>query len=819
MISYNWLKDYVNIEGIDPEELSAILTNTGLEVEVLEKFQSVKGGLEGIVIGKVLTCEKHPNADKLSITKVDIGTGKPLPIVCGAPNVEAGQKVLVATAGTTLTMNDESFTIARTRIRGVESEGMICAEDEVGLGTSHEGIMVLEEDARVGIPAKEHFEIEEDWVFEIGLTPNRTDATSHIGTARDIVAALNQQKGLNLTLNRPSVEGFKTGKNARNIIIEIEDSEACPRYTGLTMMGINVQESPQWLRNRLNAVGIRPINNIVDITNYVLMETGQPLHAFNADRIKGDRVIIRKARPSEPFVTLDEIRRELLETDLMICDEKDPLCIAGVFGGMDSGVDENTENIFLESAHFDPSSVRKTSRYHGLQTDASFRFERGADPNITVYAIKRAATLIQEICGGNIASDIVDEYPGPVEPWTVELSYRNLDTLVGKQIEPGTVKNILKNLEIIITDESKSGLTTTIPTYRYDVRREADLIEEILRIYGYNNVEFGEKLNTSLTFYPKPDRDKVQNTIADLLAAIGFDEIMNNSLTKSSYSDKVPGFLADHNVMIYNPLSSDLNVLRQTLLFGGLETVQYNQNRQARDLKMFEFGTAYQLNQSADKSGDPLNKYSESIHLSLVMTGRKEAESWNTSDANVDFFYLKAAVEQVAIRLGVDLEDVQSRDDIPLYFEYGLNYSKDGKSLITMGSISKKALDIFDIRQAVYYADLHWDNLLRLVRSDEKKYIPVSRYPEVRRDLALMVDKAVSFHDIKNLVEKTDKRLIQDINLFDVYEGDKIEEGKKSYAISVILKDRDKTLTDNVVDKIISKAISLLQKELGANIR
>ena len=818
-ISYNWLKDYVDIGNIDPQELATILTDTGLEVEGLEKFESVKGGLEGILIGEVLTCEKHPNADKLSLTTVNIGGDTPLSIVCGAPNVAAGQKVLVATIGTTLTMNDQSLTIKKTKIRGEKSEGMICAEDEIGLGSSHDGIMVLDSTSPIGKPAREHFDIEEDWVFEIGLTPNRTDATSHIGVARDIVAALNQQHDAGLMLKRPDVDDFQVGNRSRKIDIQILDKEACPRYTGLTMTGIEVKESPAWLKNRLNAIGIRPINNIVDITNYILMETGQPLHAFDANKIKDDKVVIRKANKAEPFITLDEIKRELLETDLMICNAADPMCIAGVFGGIESGVTESSKDVFLESAYFDPGSIRKTSKHHGLQTDASFRFERGADPNITVYAIKRAASLIKELANGNIASDIVDVYPNEIKGWTVNLNYNNLDVLVGKHIEPGIIKSILANLEIEISEENAEGLTAIVPNYRYDVRREADLIEEVLRIYGYNNVEFGDKVNASLSFYPKPDRDKLVNIVAELLNSNGFSEIMNNSLTRSGYAEKVPGFHVKNNVLIFNPLSIDLDAMRQTLLFGGLESVQYNQNRQSNDQKMFEFGTTYKLYTEKASPEKPLKKYFESMHLGILISGRKNPESWNTDSGQADFFYLKSMVQQILKRIGLDLDSLESQNGGPEYFESALVYIKDNKPLIEIGKLSKVVLDQFDIKQNVFYADLHWDNLFRMIKVDDKQYVPVSKYPEVRRDLALLVDKSVSFGQIKELVYKSEKRLIRSVNLFDVYEGDKLEAGKKSYAISIIIKDYEKTLTDKIVDKIIKKTINLLVTELGASIR
>jgi phenylalanyl-tRNA synthetase beta chain len=818
-ISYNWLKEYVNIENVSPQELAVILTNTGLEVEGLEKFDSVKGGLEGIVTGEVITCKKHPNADRLSITTVDIGQKELLPIICGAPNVAAGQKVLIAKIGTTLYKNDESFTINKTKIRGELSEGMICAEDEVGLGTSHEGIMVLGPSVKVGVPAKKHFDISEDWVFEIGLTPNRTDATSHLGVARDIVAALNQQKHIHLKLKKPRVDQFKIDHHNRKVDIIIEDVDACPRYSGLTITDVKVKGSPDWMQNRLNAVGIRPINNIVDITNYVLMELGHPLHAFDADRIKEDKVVIRKAYKDEKFITLDEVERDLVKDDLLICNAKDVMCIAGVFGGTESGVTENTNNIFLESAFFTPGTIRKTSKHHGLQTDASFRFERGADPNITIYALKRAALLIKEIGGGKISCDIVDVYPKTTNNWIVDISYENIHNLVGKVIEKETIRNILQDLEIKILKKSNTGMQVSVPTFRYDVRREADIIEEILRIYGYNNIEIGDKVNASLSFYPKPDKDKIRNSIADYLCSIGISEIMNNSLTKSSYADQIPGFKQENNVRIYNPLSGDLNVLRQSLLFGGLESVVYNHNRKITDLKLFEFGTTYFLDPGSQTTENPLKKYKEALHLALFTTGRKQKESWNTSKDKIDFYFLKGIANQIFKRVGVELSALSINNNPSPFFDHGLAYYK-GQSLIAeLGLITQSVLKSFDIKQPVIYANFNWDELFKLITTDDIKYSPVSRFPEVRRDLALLIDQHIGFSEIEKLVYNAEKKLISSVNLFDIYEGNEIDKGKKSYAISIILQDKEKTLTDKVVDKTIRKVVTALETNLKASIR
>lgn len=817
-ISYNWLKKYVNIEDTDPQEISSALTSSGLEVEGLELFESIQGGLKGIFTGKVVSCEKHPNADKLSLTKVDIGSGTLLPIVCGAPNVAAGQKVVVATVGTKLYMGDTEFEIKKAKIRGEVSEGMICAEDEIGLGTSHEGIMVLEENTPVGQKASEYFDVREDWVFEIGLTPNRTDATSHYGVARDLVATMKQQNNKSLILSKPSVENFKIDNTSLHIPVVIENPEACPRYSGITMRDVKVTDSPSWLKNLLNAVGIRPINNIVDITNFVLLETGQPLHAFDADKIKGGKVIVRKAHKDEKFVTLDGVKRNLLETDLMICDESDGMCIAGVFGGEISGVVEETGNIFIESAYFDPAHIRLTSKHHALQTDASFRFERGADPNITVYALKRAAMLIRDIAGGEISSDIVDLYPEPIKNREVSINLGNTTRIIGKKIDTGIIRDILKDLEIEIITEDNEGMKLSVPTYRCDVTSEVDVIEEILRIYGYNNVETSEKLNASISFTKKPDPEKVQNTIADMLSSEGFSEIMTNSLTKSEYSKKIKGFDPVNNVTLLNPLSSDLDVMRQSLLFGGLESVLFNQNRKSADLRLYEFGYSYIKEKPTGENSDALEKYIEKKYLVLFLTGKLNQENWNLTQQSVDIYTLKSFVNQIFSRLGIDYKELEISEDKSPYFDYSLRYTINGNRIASLGRVDQETIDFFEIRQPVFYAEISWQMLLENIPL-KINFREIPRFPEVRRDLALLVDQGVRFDQIEAIIAKTDKHIIKSVGLFDVYEGEKIEKGKKSYAVKIIFQDRKKTLTDKQVDKVISLIINELAKELNAVIR
>lgn len=813
-ISYNWLKNYIDTD-LSAEEVSKILTDTGLEVEGTEHFESVKGGLEGLVIGQVTSCKKHPNADKLTVTTVDVGNGTELPIVCGAPNVAEGQKVVVATVGTTLYSGDEGFKIKKTKMRGEASEGMICAEDEIGLGTSHDGIMVLDDSAKIGIPAKEYFNIETDTVFEIGLTPNRIDGASHIGTARDLAAFLSLTKKTGVI--KPSVDDFKVDNNNLPIEIIVEDKEACPRYTGVTVSNVKVEPSPEWLQNRLKAIDLKPINNLVDISNFVLHETGQPLHFFDADIIEGNKVIIKTLPRGTLFTTLDEEKRELSADDLMICNENNGMCIAGVFGGIKSGVTENTKNVFIESAHFNSVFVRKTAKRHDLHTDASFRFERGSDPNITEYALKRAALLIKEIAGGEISSEIIDIYPDPVADYKVDLTFSNLKRLIGKEIEKEKVKNILESLDIKIVKEDEEKLSLEVPTYRVDVQREVDVIEEILRIYGYNNIEISEHVNSSLSYSPKPDKEKIQNTISDILTAKGFNEIMCNSLTKADYYNDLESYKPANLVKIFNPLSNDLNVMRQTLLFGGLESIMYNRNRRNPDLKLYEFGNNYYLKDS--ESENLLKKYNEEQHLAIFITGNKTEENWITKAEPTSFFLLKTYVENILKKLGFDLNQVKSKDVSSDIFVEGLSYQYNKNQLVNFGILNKKLLKTFNIDTRVYFAEFSWDNILKLSAKNSIRYTEIPKYPEVRRDLALLLNKEVKFANIKELAYKSERKLLKKVSLFDVFEGEKLGADKKSYAVSFILQDENKTLTDKQIDKIMNNFIRVFEQELGAQIR
>ncbi|MCD4833924.1 MAG: phenylalanine--tRNA ligase subunit beta, partial [Bacteroidales bacterium] len=726
-----------------------------------------------------------------------------------------GQKVVVATEGTTLYFGDEKIKIKKTKMRGEASEGMICAEDEIGLGTSHDGIMVLDDSAKIGIPAKEYFNIETNTVFEIGLTPNRIDGASHIGTARDLAAYLSQTKKTELI--KPSVDDFKVDNNNLPIEIIVEDKKACPRYTGVTVSNVKVKTSPEWLQNRLKAIGLKPINNLVDISNFVLHETGQPLHFFDADIIEGNKVIIKTLYRGTLFTTLDEEKRELSSDDLMICDEKNGMCIAGVFGGISSGVTENTKNIFIESAHFNSVYVRKTAKRHDLHTDASFRFERGSDPNITVYALKRAALLIKEIAGGEISSEIVDIYPELVANYKVELTFKNLKRLIGKEIEKEKVKNILKSLDIKIVKEDDEKLSLEVPTYRVDVLREADVIEEVLRIYGYNNVEISDHVNSSLSYSPKPDKEKIQNTISDILSAKGFNEIMCNSLTKADYYNNLESYKPANLVKIFNPLSIDLNVMRQTLLFGGLESIMYNQNRRNPDLKLYEFGNCYYLKNS--ESENLLKKYNEEQHLAIFITGNKTEENWITKVEPTSFFLLKTYVENILEKLGFDLNQVKSEEVSSDLFVEGLSYQYNKNQLVNFGILNKKLTKAFDIDTKVYFAEFSWDTVLKLSAKNSIRYTEIPKYPEVRRDLALLLNKEVKFADIKELAYKSERKFLKKVSLFDVFEGEKLGVNKKSYAVSFILQDENKTLTDKQIDKIMNSFIRVFEKELGAQIR
>lgn len=817
-ISYNWLKGYINID-IPIEDISQILTNCGLEVESIEKTESIKGGLNGVVIGKVITCEKHPDADKLSITTVDVGHERHLTIVCGAPNVAAGQKVLIATIGTKLYKGDEEFIIKQTKIRGVVSEGMICAEDELGIGNSHEGIMVLDEQAEVGFSAKEYFNIEEDFVFEIGLTPNRADATSHIGVARDIAAVLNLKDNKNININLPDVSGFSIDELSNNIEIQVDDLNSCPRYSGITIQGVTVGESPDWLKNRLISVGLRPINNIVDITNYVLLETGHPLHAFDFDKIEGKKIIVKKMPAGTEFQTLDGVVRKLSPEDLMICDIEKPLCIAGVFGGMHSGVTNDTKNVFIESAYFNPTNVRKTTKFHGLKTDASFRFERGADPNITIYALKRAAILIREIAGGKITSEIKDIYPVEIQPTIIEIKFENVNKLIGKIIDKEDIKVICKSLEIKIIEESDSGLKLKVPTNKVDVTREVDIIEEILRIYGYNNIEISNKLHTSITYSNKPNKEIIKNAVSDFLVSNGFFEIMNNSLTSSEYSYENSIFPKVSNVKILNPLSKELDVMRQTLLFGGLQTIAYNINRKVSNIKIFEFGNIYKYNYTKSSEIDVTKRFAEEQHLSIFISGFINNESWHNKQQNADFYHLKSILFNSLKRLRINEELLKFQQIQNEIFFQGLEYSFNNNKLIEIGEINEELLRKFDIEQAIFYADINWDLILKLIPSSEHAFIELPKFPEVRRDLALLLDKKVKFSEIRDIAWKVEKKLLKSVNLFDVFEGEKIGANKKSYAVSFVFQDVEKTLTDKQIEAIMNKLIYSFKQNLGAEIR
>ena len=804
-ISYNWLKQFIKIDW-KSDETAALLTDLGLEVEVVEKYQSVKGGLEGIVVGHVLTCVPHPDADRLKVTTVDLGNGVPVQIVCGAANVAAGQKVPVATIGTTLYDKEGvAFQIKKGKIRGQESHGMICAEDELGLGESHDGIMVLDDAIAAGTTAASVFKIENDEVFEIGLTPNRADAMSHFGTARDLRAGL-LQNGVKVELISPSVSNFRVDKRILKIDVSVEKPLLAPRYCGVTISGISVKPSPTWLQNRLKSIGLNPKNNIVDVTNYVLHELGQPLHAFDASKING-KIIVNTLASGTKFTTLDDVERSLHEEDLMICDEKGPLCIAGVFGGKNSGVSETTTSIFLESAYFNPVSIRKSAKRHQLNTDASFRFERGIDPTITEYALKRAALLIQEVAGGEITSDIVDIYPKKIADFPVVLNFNNVKKIIGQELPKETIKNILASLEIKVNSVSDAGLGLTIPAYRVDVQREIDVIEEILRVYGYNNIKFSDKLNATVSNAPRTEDYKVQNIIATQLNSQGFNEMMANSLTTSSYVQLSEMLKEEHNVMMLNPLSNDLAAMRQSLLFSGLEAISYNINRRNADLKFFEFGKTYHKFPSG---------YEEHKHLTMFITGSRNQENWTNAQRPTDFFLFKGYVEAVLSRLGI-----QKTQNVPVaadVFSEGIAISQGNEILVEFGVVKKSILKHFDIKQEVLFADFNWALILKLL-SNKIKYVEIPKYPEVRRDLSLLLDDSVSFDAIYNIARQTEKSLLKDISLFDVYQGKNLPEGKKSYAVSFTIQDNTKTLTDVQIDKIMGKLQKNLETELGASLR
>ena len=837
-ISYNWLKRYIALND-SAEEVAKILTSIGLEVGKVEKVQTIKGGLEGLVVGEVITCVDHPNSDHLHITTTRVAPdAEPLQIVCGAPNVAAGQKVIVATVGTVLYDGDEKFTIKKGKIRGEESLGMICAEDEIGVGTSHDGIMVLPADTPVGMPAKEYFGVEDDTLIEVDITPNRADGASHYGVARDLYAYYQAKGDKAIRLEKPSVEGFAVQSNALPIEVVVENADACPRYTGVSIKGVTIKESPDWLKKALNTIGIRPINNVVDVTNFVLHEMGQALHSFDADKIKGNKVIVKNATEGQKFVTLDGVERTLSAADLMICNAEEPMCIAGVFGGQDSGISETTTNVFLESAYFDPVSIRKTARRHQLSTDASFRYERGCDPNNTLYVLKRCALLIQEVAGGEIAMEIVDEVKGErlevkdekyFAPFPVEFNIDRAHALIGKELGEELIERILRAMEVEILSKEGKTWQLGVPRYRVDVQRECDVVEDILRIYGYNNVEFPEKLNTSLSYNPKPNPVALQIRISEQLTAQGFNEILNNSLTKVSYYEALEGLSLDSCVKIMNPLSQDLGVMRQTLLFGGLESIQRNANRKNADLKFYEFGNCYHYNAQkiADRQAkdprweyDPLYAYSEEPHLALWLTGNKSTQSWVQKEEKTSFYTLRAYVNNVLRRLGVNIDNCLLE---PLESELcadGLVIkAPNGKQIGMMGVVNSKLLKAFDIDNPVYYADLDWSMLLKL----NKQYKPVindlPKFPEVKRDFALLVDKSVKFADLAKAALATEKKLLKAVNLFDVYEGKNLEAGKKSYALSFILQDTENTLKDKQIEAIMAKLQKVFEEKFDAKLR
>lgn len=813
-ISLNWLKDYLKID-LSVEEVCEILTSIGLEVGGYEKFESIRGGLKGLVIGEVKTCKAHPDSDHLHVTTVDTGEGRLLPIVCGAPNVAAGQKVVVATIGTILYDGDKEFVIKKSKIRGEESEGMICAEDEIGIGHNHAGIIVLPANTPAGMPASEYYNLTTDYTIEVDITPNRVDGASHLGVARDLAAYLSQKQDIHYTL--PSVDHFVADNHTAGISIKVERPEACPRYAGVCIEGVKVQESPEWLQTRLKAIGQHPINNVVDITNFILFELGQPLHSFDKDKIKGNQVIIRSFPTGTRFTTLDGVERTLNENDLMVCNASDPMCIAGVFGGLESGITENTTSVFLESACFDPVFVRKTARRHGLNTDASFRFERGTDPNMVIYALKRAALLIKESGGGKITSEIIDLYPNPISGFEVEIKYANVDRLIGKAIGHDRIKNILKSLEIKTVREDADSLLLHIPPYRVDVRREADVIEDILRIYGFNNIEVPAKVNSTLSYSEKPDDFQLKNKIADLLAANGFNEIMNNSLTKASYFENLETYKPEHTVMLFNPLSSDLCAMRQTLLFGGLETVAYNINRKNGNLRLFEFGKAYTFHKK--EGNNHLKQYKEEDRLALFITGDKVRASWNSKEQKTDFFNIKSYAEMILTRLGFCMDQLSTDECSEDIYREGITYARNGKHIVTIGMLSHQVLKQMEIEQEVYYAGFSWGNILKGIKDHRISFTPMPKFPAVKRDLALLLDQKISFKEVRDIALRTEKSLLKSVSLFDVYEGEKLGAGKKSYAVSFTLQDEEKTLTDKQIDKIMNKLIGTYSHLLGAEIR
>lgn len=826
-ISYNWLKRYIELSD-DAQTVANILTSIGLEVGTVEKVQTIKGGLEGLVVAQVLTCESHPNSDHLHITQTLLHEGEePVQIVCGAPNVKAGQKVICATLGTVLYQGEESFTIKKSKIRGVESFGMLCAEDEIGIGTSHDGIIVLPDDAQIGMPAKEYYNVEDDYLIEVDITPNRSDACSHYGVARDLYAYY-KAHGMNIALNKPSVADFKVQNHDFEIKVTVENTDACPRYSGVTIKGVTVKPSPEWLQNALRCIGLRPINNVVDSTNYVLHELGQALHAFDADKIAGRQIIVKNVAAGTKFTTLDETERTLSDQDLMICNAEQPMCIAGVFGGLESGVTEHTKNIFLESAYFNPVSIRKTARRHGLSTDASFRYERGCDPNNTIYILRRCAMLIQETAGGEIAMEIADIVDGkqgneekPFAPFKVEINLNRVNALIGKQLTECEIETLLSALEIEVEQKQADDWTVLVPRYRVDVQRECDVVEDMLRIYGYNNIEFPEKLNTTLVYGKQPDPVFLLRRLSEQLTAQGFNEILCNSLTKVSYYEGQDVYPLDTCVKIKNPLSQDLGVMRQTLLFGGLEAIQRNANRRNADLKLYEVGNCYHYNPEKKQADDaPIRQYTEEQHLALWITGQKEQQTWLRKEEKTSFYLLRAYTRNLLRRMGVNIEKCTLEDYSNSLFSDGLTIiAPNGKKIGIMAVVSRKVLQLFDIENPVYYADLDWNTLLKL----NKQYKPVindlPKYPEVRRDLALLVDKQIRFSDLKAAALQTEKKLLKEVALFDVYEGKNLEAGKKSYALSFVLQDTENTLKDKQIDNIMQRLQKTFEDKFSARLR
>jgi len=822
-ISYNWLKEYLDF-SLTPAETAEALTSIGLETGSVEEIETVRGGMKGLVVGEVLTCVAHPDSDHLHVTTVDLGAGDPQQIVCGASNVAAGQKVVVATIGTKLYSGDETFTIKKSKIRGVESNGMICAIDEIGVGTDHSGIIVLPAETKVGIPAAEYYQLTSDYVLETDITPNRIDAASHYGVARDLAAYLivNKTKtDSDIRLKKPSVDAFKIDDNSPAVTVEVENTEACPRYSGLTIKNITVKESPDWLKKRLETIGVRPINNVVDVTNYILHETGQPLHAFDLKEIVDNKVIVKTLPEGTPFVTLDEVERKLSASDLMICNQTGGMCIGGVFGGLQSGVTEATTDVFLESAYFNPMWIRKTARRHGLNTDASFRFERGVDPNNTLYVLKRAALLIQEVAGGKITGAIQDIYPNPVPEAQVELSLQKVQNLLGKFIPEETVETVLKSLEIRIVGKKDGIWQLDIPTYRVDVTRDVDVIEDILRIYGYNNIEIDDVLKSNLSYQTPTDAGyKLQNLISEQLTGYGFSEILNNSLTSSAYYEPLTVFPIAQCVRLKNPLSAELDVMRQTLLFGGLENIEYNRNHKNPDLHLYEFGNVYSCHSDKQKENDSLSAINEEFHLALWLTGNTVSNSWIRPAEKTSVYELRAHVENILSRLGIPANKLRYKTFENEVFSSALSVViNSGKNFGVFGILQKALSKKFDIPVEVYYAELNWTELMKAHFNMAVTYSEIPKYPSVRRDLALLVDRNVPFYEIERIAHHTDKKFLKEVSLFDVYEGKNLPEGKKSYAVSFILQDEEKTLNDKQIESIMSRIQKNLEEELNAALR